>query len=308
VTAKLTTIAAAALAAAVTATTLLTATSAAAANSVRANPAAVASAGNTAANKALVVYVYNQLFNRGNTSVIDKYVSPDYIQHNPTIANGPDALRQLVETLHASNPDSRNVIEHVIAQGDLVLLQTDAGVTATSKGAAIVDVFRVQNGKLAEHWDTIQPVPATTVSGHDMFSTLSLPATATPGPEADTATNESIVLSYLRDLAGKHDLSAVSRYVSPSLYQHDPTLADGAAATEKAYADLFAEYPDYTATVAKVVAQGDLVAVHTHVQDHPGDLGTSVYEIFRVQHGKIVEHWSDTQNVPATSVNGNSMF
>jgi predicted SnoaL-like aldol condensation-catalyzing enzyme len=88
----------------------------------------------------------------------------------------------------------------------------------------------------------------------------------------------------------------------------DPALADGAAATEKAYADLFAAYPQYTATVAMVVAQGDLVAVHTHVQDAPGELGTSVYEIFRVQHGKIVEHWSDTQDVPATSVNGNSMF
>ena len=306
---KLSTIAAAALTAAVTSTTLLTAGSAtAAAHSVRAIPAAVASARTTAANKALVVYVYNQMFNHGNTAVIDRYVTPTYIQHNPTIANGPDALRQLVETLHANNPDSRNVIEHVIAQGDLVLLQTDAGVTATSKGAAIVDVFRVQDGKLAEHWDTIQPVPATTVSGHDMFSTLSRPPTATPGPGADTATSESIVLSYLRDLTGSHDLSAVGRYVSPSLYQHDPTLADGAAATEKAYADLFAAYPGYTATVAKVVAEGDLVAVHAHVQDYPGDLGTSVYEIFRVLHGKIVEHWSDTQNVPATSVNGNSMF
>ena len=87
-----------------------------------------------------------------------------------------------------------------------------------------------------------------------------------------------------------------------------PSPLKSAAATEKAYADLFAAYPDYTATVAKVVAEGDLVAVHTHVQDHPGDLGTSVYEIFLVQHGKIVEHWSDTQDVPATSVNGNSMF
>jgi predicted SnoaL-like aldol condensation-catalyzing enzyme len=105
-----------------------------------------------------------------------------------------------------------------------------------------------------------------------------------------------------------HDLSAVRCYVSPSLYQHDPTLADGAAATEKAYAALFSAHPGYTAKVAKAVAEGDLVAVHTHVQNAPGDLGTSVYEIFRVSHGKIVEHWSVTQNVPATSVNGNSMF
>jgi predicted SnoaL-like aldol condensation-catalyzing enzyme len=303
---KLTTRAAAAVTAAVT--SLLLAGPATAADSVHDNPAAVGLARTTAANKALVVYVYDQLFNHGNTSVIDKYVRSDYIQHNPTVPNGPDALRQLVETLRATNPDSRNVITHVVAQDDLVLLQSDAGVPGASKGAAIVDVFRVQDGKIAEHWDTIQPVPATTLSGHDMFSTLSRPATATPDPRADTAGNESIVLGYLQRLTGRHDLSAISRYVSPSLYQHDPALSDGAAGTEKAYADLFAAHPDYTATVAKVVAEGDLVAVHTHVQDIPGDLGTSVYEIFRVQHGKIVEHWSDSQNVPATSVNGNSMF
>jgi predicted SnoaL-like aldol condensation-catalyzing enzyme len=287
---------------------LMIAGPATATDSVRANPAAGVPARTTSANKALVVYVYDQLFNHANTSVIDKYVRSDYIQHNPTVANGPDALRQLVETLHATNPDSRNVIEHVVAQDDLVLLQTLAGASATFPGLAIVDVFRVQDGKIAEHWDTIQPVPGTTVSGHDMFSTLSSPATATPDPRANTAGNESVVLRYLRALTGKHDLSAVDRYVSPSLYQHDPALADGACATRKAYADLFAAYPDYAAAVAKVVAEGDYVAVHTHVQDAPSDLGTSVYEIFRVQHGKIVEHWSDTQDVPTTSVNGNSMF
>jgi predicted SnoaL-like aldol condensation-catalyzing enzyme len=139
-----------------------------------------------------------------------------------------------------------------------------------------------------------------------MFSTLSRPATATPAPKADTAGNKSLVLRYLRYLTDKHDLSAVKRYVSPSLHQHDPTLANGAAATTKAYAELFAARSDYAATVAK--AEGDLVAVHTHIQNAPGDLGTSLYEIFRARHGKIVEHWSVTQSVPATSVNGNSMF
>jgi predicted SnoaL-like aldol condensation-catalyzing enzyme len=305
--AKLTTGAAVAVAAAVT-SLVMAGPATATADPVRPAPAAVASARTTAANKALVVYVYDQLFNHGNTSVIDTYVRSDYIQHNPTVANGPDALRQLVETLHANNPDGRNVIEHVVAQGDLVLLQSDAGVSANSSGVAIVDVFRVQDGRIAEHWDTIQSIPSTTVSGHDMFSTLSTPATAAPGPKPATARSESVVLGYLRDLTVRHDLSAVGRYVSPSLYQHDPALADGSAATEKAYADLFAAHPDYTVTVAKVVAEGDLVAVHTHVQDASGDLGTSVYEIFRVRHGKIVEHWSDAQDVPATSVNGNSMF
>ncbi|WP_089100689.1 nuclear transport factor 2 family protein [Streptomyces hyaluromycini] len=267
------------------------------------------SARETAADKALVTYVYKQLFTYYDTSVIDKYISPDYVQHNPTVANGPEALRQLVENLKATaTPGSGSVTTHVIAQGDLVLLQTNAGASATSKGIVLVDVFRVANHKIVEHWDTIQPVPATTANGHDMFSTLTSPQTDAAGPASHTAASERVVRAYVQQLTGRKDLGAVDRYVSPKLVQHDPALADGAAATKQAYADLFAAHPQYQATVAKVVAEGDLVAVHLHDQNSPSDLGTSVYEIFRVRGGKIVEHWAVTQAVPATSANGNSMF
>ncbi|MFD4604119.1 nuclear transport factor 2 family protein [Streptomyces sp. NPDC058464] len=267
------------------------------------------SARETAADKALVTYVYKQLFTYYDTSVIDKYVSPDYIQHNPTVANGPEALRRLVENLKATaTPGTGSVTTHVIAQGDLVLLQTHAGTSDTFSGIGLVDVFRVANHKIVEHWDTIQPVPATTANGHDMFATLTAPRTDAAGPASHTAASERVVRAYVRQLTGRKDLGAVDRYVSPKLVQHDPTLADGAAATKQAYADLFAAHPQYQATVAKVVAEGDLVAVHLHDQNTPSDLGTSVYEIFRVRGGKIVEHWAVTQAVPATSANGNSMF
>ncbi|MER5789194.1 nuclear transport factor 2 family protein [Streptomyces sp. NPDC001980] len=267
------------------------------------------SARETAANKALVTYVYKQLFTYYDTSVIDKYVSPDYIQHNPNVANGPEALRQLVENLKATaTPGSSSVTTHVIAQGDLVLLQTHAGTSDTFSGIGLVDVFRVENHKIVEHWDTIQQVPATTANGHDMFSTLTSPQTDAAGPASHTAASERVVRAYVQQLTGRKDVTAVDRYVAPNLLQHDPTLADGAAATKQAYAALFAAHPQYQATVAKVVAEGDLVAVHLHDQNSPSDLGTSVYEIFRVRHGRIVEHWALTQAVPATSVNGNSMF
>ncbi|MGY5058443.1 nuclear transport factor 2 family protein [Streptomyces sp. 900105755] len=267
------------------------------------------SARETAANKALVTYVYKQLFTYYDTSVIDKYVSPDYIQHNPNVANGPEALRRLVENLKATaTPGSGSVTTHVIAQGDLVLLQTHAGTSDTFSGIGLVDVFRVEHHKIVEHWDTIQPVPATTANGHDMFGTLTSPQTDAAGPASHTAASERVVRAYVQQLTGRKDVTAVDRYLAPDLVQHDPALADGAAATKQAYTDLFAAHPQYRATVAKVVAEGDLVAVHLHDQNSPSDLGTSVYEIFRVHHGRIVEHWALTQAVPATSVNGNSMF
>ncbi|MDX6584789.1 MAG: hypothetical protein QOI10_3973 [Solirubrobacterales bacterium] len=115
----------------------------------------------TAANKALVTYFYEQLFNQGNLSVIDAYVSPTYIQHNPFVADGPEPLRALITRQKQTNPQQHNTVSQVIAQGDLVLVHSISRPTPDALGTEVVDVFRVSKGKLVEHWDTLQPVSAT---------------------------------------------------------------------------------------------------------------------------------------------------
>src|SRR5258708_34718867 len=74
----------------------------------------------TAANKALVTYVYDQLLYRNNPSVIDKYVSPTYKQHNPTLSDGPEGLREYIVWRRAQNPQPRHIVNRRIAEGDLV--------------------------------------------------------------------------------------------------------------------------------------------------------------------------------------------
>nr|WP_275402581.1 nuclear transport factor 2 family protein [Streptomyces sp. SID13031] len=115
----------------------------------------------TAANKALVTYFYEQLFNQGNLSVIDAYVAPTYIQHNPFAPDGPEALRALITRQKQNNPQQHNTVSQVIADGDLVLVHSTSRPTPDALGTDVVDVFRVSKGKLVEHWDTFQPVSAT---------------------------------------------------------------------------------------------------------------------------------------------------
>jgi predicted SnoaL-like aldol condensation-catalyzing enzyme len=271
---------------------------------------AVQSAGSTqtAANKALVTYFYDQLFNKGDLSVIDRYVSPGYIQHNPTVADGPEALRTLIVNRKAATPQAQNTVERVVAQGDLVLIQSNGQNTPGTTGIEVVDVFRVSGGKIVEHWDTLQPVPASTASGNDLFSTLSRPQTSATGPAVLTQSSERTVSAYFAGLNQGHDLTAVDRYVSKTLYQHDPSLADGSAAVKAAYAARFAAFPESIVSSELVVGQGDLVSVRYHYQSSAADLGQAVTEIFRVRDGRIVEHWAAAQPVPATSANGNTMF
>ena len=286
----------------------------AAVNRVAAAGGAAANAQNrlTSANKALVTYVYQQLFNQADPAVIgnaiDQYFGPTYKQHNPTDPDGVDALRGFVIFLHTTFPQLQTQVERVIAEGDLVLLQSNAVAIPGTKGQNIIDIFRVKNGRIVEHWDNLSNVSDTTVSGHDQFSTISSPHNGIADPKASTVVNELIVRSYFAAVTKYHDLRAVDLIDARNLYQHDPNIGDGAAATRQYYANIFAANPHATFKVARVIAEGDLVAVHSHFQRTATDLGQSVIDIFRVQRGKIVEHWDGIQDVPATSANNNTMF
>jgi len=253
-------------------------------------------------NKAMVAYYYDQLFNHGNYAVIDQYVSPDLIQHNPGVADGAEAQRKAVMGLRAQFPNSQSPIIRVIGQGDLVLLQHQSILVPGTAGSAVMDIFRVSHGKIVEHWDTVQTVPASTASGNDMFAELS------SSGDQSTVLSEAVVLSYYARLTGGHDLRAVDRYVSPSLIQHDPALANGSAAVKAAFAARLQANPQLHFSSLKVIADHDLVSLRYHVQNGPDDLGQAVNDIYRVSHGKIVEHWNVVQNVPATSANDNTMF
>lgn len=90
--------------------------------------------------------------------------------------------------------------------------------------------------------------------------------------------------------------------------QHNPTVADGKAGVVAFFAEQFRLYPNSTARVARVAADGDLVWVHAHLTRFPGDPGIALVDIFRVRDGKLVEHWDVMQEVPATSANNNTMF
>ena len=272
---------------------------------------AKAKAVNTAAaNKALVLSFNDQLFNQDNLAVIAQDTATTYKEHNPTVEDGQAGLLKLVQFLQFVAPDLHMYPKRAIAEGDLVLVQSESVPAPGVPGQSIIDIFRVTNGKIVEHWDNLQNVPASTVNGHDLFSTESQPRTSDPDPSASTKDSEKIVDKYFSDLTGKkHDSAkAVQKYVAPNLYQHDPAIADGAAATQQYYANLYRANPNATFTVARIVAEGDLVAIHSRFQKNSGDLGQSVVDIFRVKNKTIVEHWDGIEDVPATSVNGNGMF
>lgn len=118
-------------------------------------------------NKALVLRAMTALFQRHDASAVADLYAPDYIQHNPSIAQGRDTLHALVANL---SPDVHYEPGLMIAEGDLVAIHGRIRGWAPEP-QVVVDVFRIESGKLAEHWDVLQNETAVTAAqgGVSMF-------------------------------------------------------------------------------------------------------------------------------------------
>lgn len=123
-------------------------------------------------NKAMVLAFMKMLFvDHKVDQAIDTYVDPDYIQHNPMAATGSEAIRTFFKGFYTNAPGATIEIKRVLADGDLVAVHYKANFTGKpdDRGLAVVDIFRIANGKIVEHWDVGQPVPEKSANENGMF-------------------------------------------------------------------------------------------------------------------------------------------
>jgi predicted SnoaL-like aldol condensation-catalyzing enzyme len=120
------------------------------------------------ANKEIVVEAYQRTFGDLDVDAIDEFFSKDFKQHNPTIADGPEGVKALVRML-SSQGVSRQKIEfkHVVAEGDVVILHSRYEMAGAEW--RFIDIYRVENGQLAEHWDAMMQMPEVRANTNSMF-------------------------------------------------------------------------------------------------------------------------------------------
>lgn len=120
-------------------------------------------------NKRVVLEFYEKGLNQKDADAAIAYLGSRYIQHNPNAADGAEGFRKFIGFLKGKFPQSRSEIKRVFADGDNVILHVHAVREPGTRGNAIIDIFRLENGKIVEHWDVVQPVPETSANSNSMF-------------------------------------------------------------------------------------------------------------------------------------------
>jgi predicted SnoaL-like aldol condensation-catalyzing enzyme len=121
------------------------------------------------ANKKTVIAFYDAALNQKDFAKASHYLGPRYTQHNPNAADGPEGLHRFIDFLREKFPRSHSEIKQVFADGDYVILHVHAVREPGTRGLAIVDIFKLEHGKVVEHWDVIQPVPEQAANNNGMF-------------------------------------------------------------------------------------------------------------------------------------------
>ncbi|MDH7794825.1 MULTISPECIES: ester cyclase [unclassified Beijerinckia] len=120
-------------------------------------------------NRKLVVEFYDRFFNKHETAEAAQVVADDYKQHNPNVPDGKQVFVSFFTKMFKDNPERRSRIVRSATDGDLVYLHVHSQLNANDLGSAIVDIFRVKDGKIVEHWDVVQKVPEKAANQNTMF-------------------------------------------------------------------------------------------------------------------------------------------
>lgn len=121
-------------------------------------------------NKKTVLAFYNLAFNEKlPADAVVEYVGRTYRQHNPLAGDGPVPFIQFVQGYVKQFPDLSVQIKRVVAEGDFVVTHCLMKTAPDDRGTAVMDIFRLEDGKVVEHWDVMQPVPETSANDNTMF-------------------------------------------------------------------------------------------------------------------------------------------
>ncbi len=225
----------------------------------------------------------------------------NYIQHNLAVADGLAGFGEILQALPAGSARADTV--RVFQDGSYVFAHTDYNFFGPKIG---FDIFRYENGQIVEHWDNLQETAVEpNPSGHTMID----------GPTeaeglAQTEANKALARGFVEDILVNGQMDKLAAYFDGDNYiQHNPQFGDGLSGLNKglqamADAGITMKYTQ----IHQVLGEGNFVLVTS--EGEFGGQHTAFYDLFRVQDGKIAEHWDTIETIADQSTwkNNNGKF
>jgi predicted SnoaL-like aldol condensation-catalyzing enzyme len=232
------------------------------------------------------------IFRKKDVAAVDRYFAQPFIQHDPNLADGLAGVKAFAGEV-ASSPAADITIYRTLVDGDFVLLHSKYQGVARYAGSAIAfDLFRFKDGKIVEHWGGQEPEEPPNLSGR----------TQVDGPTAvldreKTEANRALGRNYRETVMVALRFDRVEEFIEGAHYaQHASKIGDGIARLRERIASVVKEGGQLYLTPRRFVAEGNFVVVLSE-----GDLPsgpTALYDLFRVENGKIVEHWDVLTPIP----------
>ncbi|MEM7693142.1 MAG: hypothetical protein AAF318_01715 [Pseudomonadota bacterium] len=226
---------------------------------------------------------------------VTRYTGHRYTQHSTGVADGVEGFLAFFEPFVARNPKRDIEILRILEDGPWVFCTAYQSLNEGAAQWVTMDLFYTDpDGLILEHWDTIAPYVAETASGADMVGGSPVDLSG------DTEANKALVLEFTKQVLQEGDHNKLSAFVADDIVQHAAPIAPGLAGFDAwlaldagAYEMLF-----------QLIGQGDLVV--TYGKRHAAMKDIAVFNVYRVAHGRIVEHWMNEEEVSPREAWGNS--
>jgi len=232
-----------------------------------------------------------EIFRKRDPVAIDRFFSNRFVQHDPNIADGLPGLRAFVREV-LNSPTTNITIYRTVVDGDIVMLHSKYESWPGFSGPVIAfDLFRFKGGKIVEHWGGQTPETAPNPSGH----------TQVDGPTAvvdreRTEANRSLVRSFKQVVTVELHFDRVDEFIDGDHYiQHASKVGDGTARMKARVSQVAKPGGSPVLIPRRYIGEGNFVLCLVEARTEPP---TANYDLFRVENGKIAEHWDVLSLIP----------
>lgn len=246
-------------------------------------------------NKQIVIDFYKKVIGEQDLEFAKKIVTENYIQHNPLVKTGKGGFLEAIAFLQKI-PKSKKPpkpIMRIIVDNDYVVVHLNVVFAGQKK--IVLDMFRLENGLIAEHWDAIQDKSEINLNGNSEIE----------GPiliknEDSTRRNKKKVEDFTNQVLIDRKFEILKSFITTNLIQRNPKIKNGLKGITEYYKKVKIQ------KVYKIIGQGNFVV--TQSKAFMNKEGFVFYDIYRLENELITEHWSVSQKIPEVMVHNNGMF